>query len=915
MADVNSIQEEQEQEQEQAEQSSSTLQKLLAPLQNLSRSPLVQRLKHNKNAWYSIAAGLALLVILLLIIAVMPSKKTKKPEQEATQESVVNEISQEEVQKLISAPLPTTDEDAPDSSVDNLIIKGNMLYDQGYRQEAYQVFGKVADFSQSIASYNLGTMELKSQLYHDAIAAYNDGIQTGQNVSVSAINAAVAAFKIQRFDLYGHYIKIANDSLSDILNEPFYSYAYALVSYYEDKYFEALSPLLNPNSLDFSEQNHRLAAHIFTIFGDDSNALEHLQAAATPEDNKSIGLLYARKGEYEEAVSYLGSYISNHPDDVEALMALQLARLKLGQFASSAQILDRLEQYPKLFAQARKTYPIKLVINPLLFDMSVSQAAFWGRDFSRVGETATHILFYFAPYRVFDAKKALSEVSQANAFTFNIAQGKKIFIRSQVTAKIDKEIIRTLVSLDSRDLREGLDYLQAVAKSNPNHATLYYNLGLVCAQLGRYDEAYTHFLRAYHLDQDDFISGIFAVILGRISHKDTQRTQAEITQRFYAKTASPETEHIRRLVRYMNNNRIANNEWAGRSESPFNLAISFINALNIKDKAIMQRYINDLKEIYPNDLVVNILSVLTRKFGESLRDVGVDMHILFRSDTLDLRPLYHSWLLPRILYVYMGFITGSLQNQAKIMEDHIIVQKEDPRGLLQTLGQISIFQKEFQKAYGIYNTLIDEFDEKDSRTLFLAAVAAVGAGRREDAGLLLQLAKMETTTIYEARYALGLLYQEAANYKAAKAAYSSISLADFRSEYFDFQIDAQKIYAYELESKNKRDDEEPKDPEDIQPPTQASQQSPQANPKPATKPAPKPILTPEQATQPAKRPQAPNPIPQEFDPDDLAPKSALTPASSTELAIPQAIPQANEQAPSPATQVNEPAPKVSPTQS
>ena len=170
---------------------------------------------------------------------------------------------------------------------------------------------------------------------------------------------------------------------------------------------------------------------------------------------------------------------------------------------------------------------------------------------------------------------------------------------------------------------------------------------------------------------------------------------------------------------------------------------------------------------------------------------------------------------------------------------------------------------------------------------------------------------METTTIYEARYALGLLYQEAANYKAAKVAYSSISLADFRSEYFDFQIDAQKIYAYELESKNKRDDEEPKDPEDIQPPTQASQQSPQANPKPA----PKPILTPEQATQPAKRPQAPNPIPQEFDPDDLAPKSALTPASSTEPAIPQAIPQANEQAPSPATQVNEPAPKVSPTQS
>ena len=104
MADVNNIQE--EQEQEQAEQSSSTLQKLLAPLQNLSRSPLVQRLKHNKNAWYGIAAGLALLVILLLIIAVMPSKTRK---QEATQESVLNEVSQEDIKKLLSATIPETE--------------------------------------------------------------------------------------------------------------------------------------------------------------------------------------------------------------------------------------------------------------------------------------------------------------------------------------------------------------------------------------------------------------------------------------------------------------------------------------------------------------------------------------------------------------------------------------------------------------------------------------------------------------------------------------------------------------------------------------------------------------------------------------------------------------------------------------
>ena len=236
MADINSIQEEQAPDTEPKASLASKLQGVLAPMQGLLDKiaaidhPLVQKFKQNKVLLYSVLGGTALLIVLLLlllILALMPSKSTKSPKQ-TPQESVSNEISQEEVHKLLATPLPAPDDEAQDSSVDNLIIKGNVLYDQGYRQEAYEVFRKIADFSQSIANYNLGTMELKSQLYHNAIAAYNESIQTGQNISASAINAAVAAFKIDRFDLYGHYVKVANDNLSEIINEPFYSYAYAL---------------------------------------------------------------------------------------------------------------------------------------------------------------------------------------------------------------------------------------------------------------------------------------------------------------------------------------------------------------------------------------------------------------------------------------------------------------------------------------------------------------------------------------------------------------------------------------------------------------------------------------------------------------------------------------------------------------
>lgn len=815
MADVNSIQEEQEQTQTtESNGLNEKLQNILTPMQGLfaSLNPQIQKLKENKIAFYSVLGGgavLLVLLLLLLILALMPNKNTKNPKQETAQKSVANEISQEEVQKLISTPLPAPNDDTPDSSVANLIIKGNVLYDQGYRQEAYEVLRKIADFSQSIASYNLGTMELKSQLYQDAIVAYNDSIQTGQNVSASAINAAVAALKLDRFDLYGHYVKVANDNLSEIINEPFYSYVYALVSYYKDKYFEALSPLLNPNSLDFSAQNNRLAAHIFTIFGDDTNALTHLQAAARPEDNKAIGLLYARKGEYTPARNHLVKFLQQHPSDVEALMALQIVELKLGNYAAAAASLDSIASSKKIHEQAKTTYPIKVIINPELFDVGIAQKTFWERDFENKDKIGYKMLFYFAPYRVFDAKRALEEITQASNFAqLNITEGKNILLRSATTAKIDKEIIRTLVVLESKDLRQALVFLKNATKTNPNHAILYYNLGLVYAQLGRYDDAYAHFIRSYYLDQSDYLSGIFAVLAGRFSHKDTERVVFDMVQSFQNHEIQDHTQDpikhtfIENFLNYLNGNQIQESDWVAQAKvkEPIYYALEFVYALKNKDKQSMLANINALKAVFPNDVVVNILVVLTKSFGESLQDISLNMYNLFNSNTLDLRPLYYGGALPRELYVYTGFITGSLQNQARIMQNHLTAKDNDPRGTLQTLGTISIYQKDFQKAYAIFNMLVDELKEDDSHTRFLTAVSAVGAGNYANATLLLQLAKMETPTAYEARYALGLLYQAAQNYKAAATNYNFVSLANFRSEFFDFQIDTQKIYSYELES-------------------------------------------------------------------------------------------------------------------
>lgn len=825
MADINSIQDEaQEKAPNSAGGVAGKLGKVLAPMQNALKkilgdklnvpfdSQALNKIKQNKPLFYGILGGVGLLLVLLLvllILALMPNDKANDKTSDAKKEAPKEEAhSQDDVQKLLATPLPDPTPDTPDSSVDNLIIKGNLLYDQGYHQEAYEVFRKIADFSQSIANYNLGTIELKSKLYENSIAAYGDSIQTGQNVSVSAINAAVSALKLGRFDLHSYYLQIANDNINEILNEPLYSYSYALLSYYGDHYFESLSPLLNPNTKDFEPQNNRLAAHIFTIFGDDSNAITHLKAAANQDDNKAIGLLYARKGDYGNAKSYLMRYLQNHNGDVESIMALQIIDLKLGNYTSSAQSLDYIASNKNLSQAAKTTYPIKVIINPELFDVSIAQKTFWERDFENKDKLGYKMLFYFAPYRVFDAKRALEEISQASNFAHvNITEGKNILLRSATTSKIDREIIRTLVQLESKDLRAALSFLKNATANNPNHAILYYNLGLVYAQLGQYDDAYGNFIRAYYLDQSDFLSGIFAVLTGRFSHKDTERVVYDMLQAFHSddeheQAGHDKTKHafIGNFLNYLIDNKLQDDSWIqnATTKEPIYYALEYVYALKNKDKEAMLKNINALKNIYSDDVVINILAVLTKSFGESVREISIGMYNLFGSDSLDLRPIYYGGALPRELYVYTGFITGSLQNQARIIERHFMTKEGNPRGALQTLGAISIYQKDFQKAYAIYNSLLDEFKEDDSRTRFLTAVSAVGAGNYSDATLLLQLTKMETPTAYEARYALGLLYQSAQNLKAAATNYNFISLADFRSEFFDFQIDTQRIYSYEL---------------------------------------------------------------------------------------------------------------------
>jgi predicted RNA-binding protein with EMAP domain len=59
--------------------------------------------------------------------------------------------------------------------------------------------------------------------------------------------------------------------------------------------------------------------------------------------------------------------------------------------------------------------------------------------------------------------------------------------------------------------------------------------------------------------------------------------------------------------------------------------------------------------------------------------------------------------------------------------------KEPTISLLQSLAYSYIYNQNFEEAYEIYNQLIDDHKQKDSHTLFLASIAALGSNHHSNA--------------------------------------------------------------------------------------------------------------------------------------------------------------------------------------
>lgn len=753
--------------------------------------------RENKTASYIVLSLLGGLFVFYLFYVLITGGKDEVPTSKEVQMQIEREAKEQEASEKIQADQLVQRDlvySRPNNELSEMIQKANILYNNGRVEDALEIFDKLALYSQSLANYNLGVIKIVEGHHKEAEEIFNRAINGGDDVAISAINAAYVAYKLGDPKAFSDYLQLANSKLIDSRNAPFYSYLYGVTSYYNKHYFESLSPLLHPNSQDYDQQNNLLASKIFLLFNDDYNALKHLEKSANKEDLLALGMLYARNGDYQKAKNKIQEYLLSNPRNLEATNALELVNLKLRNYAEAAKLLDP-------FLEKKTPFKIKTGLNEDLFNIDIAQKTFWNRRFEHRQSLQYKILFYYAPYKVFDSQEVFQILSEGN-FEWGsgrIDESSDSYVRSKTISKINRDIANGLKEVYSGDLRKALKIFLKNAKTYSQHSVLFYDIGLIYAQLGDFEKAYMYFSKAYHLNNKDVLSGIFAIMSGQLVYQDTSRIESSIGVDFTNIDFKNEQEKtfLYELFEY---SKSGNPSFFGfpddtpATNRPIYYAFSAVSAMVRLDGPKLIEYFSKLKKLQPNDLATNILYEVSKNFGKNLKDISLSFSQNFRKGNFsNLHSLYYGGALVRELYIYLAFVTGSLSYVIEELQNKLISEDESPNGTMQALGLAYIYHQDFEKAFATYNTLIDNLREDDVRTKFLGAVSAIGAGHYNNAVALLQISKLDSIASLESRYALGLLYQQTGNIKSAIMLFNGIANKGFVSEFFDFQIDSSDL--------------------------------------------------------------------------------------------------------------------------
>ncbi len=726
------------------------------------------------------AAGFAI-VLIVLIIAIIIVKSSKDTTVISTE--VIEEKLEENKQKPIEP-----------SKLENMIAKANYLYTNGSKEDALGLYEKIAQYSEAISQYNLGVAQLKDKQYKLAQSTFQKAINNDEKRCVSAINAAVCSLHVEDEESFKYYIDLAYAYLPNEIDSPLYSYYYTLINYYNQNYLEALSSLKNKTSNEYPKVQKHLSAKINALYDNNYDAIEEMEKKLDERDSFSIALLYARVGDITLAQQYLEDSILKNIEPVKAQLALGFIKLKAGQVADGAKEIKNItDMFPE---EVYTHYPIKVSLKKSLFNAQKAQKAYRDKILTS-RELNYQKIFYFSPYKIFNANQTISYIRKGNANIYidNISSAKEYLSKSSSSSKVNQGITRAIKKALSFHIRKANVELQRLVKIQPKHSILHYNLALTYAQMGNMIAAHKHFITSYHLDAKNHLSGVYAVMTSQLIDKENLKLNSILKDSIAMDEESEEKDLYTTLLNIAFNNVLSSIDWLDNDykSRPLYLTMDIIIALNLNRLDYAQKSAQKLTLQLPNDILPHMMYI-DANFSELDNDeYAKEVFKYLKYQKFDFQDLYFGPAITRYTYIQQNLIMGRLFFLREQLKSVIEATKEVPYELTSTLALASLYDRAYEESYTLYNQLIDELKVRDANTLFLGAVASTAASHHANAIALLELSKMKDSDFAESRYALGLLYLEIQNNEGAAIQLSKVGNSGFISEYFNFDIDLEKL--------------------------------------------------------------------------------------------------------------------------
>lgn len=735
--------------------------------------------KKSRKKLFIIIGVAALLFVVLAVLLVILLKKEKKEQVDTT--SIVKNIENNYQTQNFGA-----------SKIDEMINKANQLYERGNKFEALKIYENVAVYNQSLSNYNLGVSQMKQEKCDEAIVSFNKAITDRENTAVSAINAAVCSLELNNTKNFNYYIGLADSFLQYESNSPLYSYYYALINYYKGNYYEALQALSHPSTDDYKGEYAYLSAKILSLLGDDETAISKLEGQKAFKADFTLAQLYARLGKYDKARDYLAKASKNTPNPDLIKMTEALIDLKTGYYGDAAIFIKDVYDYNATLPN--KIYKIKTILKPDLFDISLAQIHFSDdMFFDRTRRYET--LFYFAPYKVFDAKQSIDYIRKGGVSVFldDTSAANDYLSQSAAASKVNAKLSEAIAKALDYRLKEANKDFEELAKAYPNHSILQYNLALSYAQLGNFSLAAKHFIASYHQDVNNHLAGIFGAICMDINRNLNPKLIEEIGENLENDKNLKPINLYASLLSLINGNQSAMIRWLEepKEQTTLNLAFDIIISKITNNDELMSKKADELIKILPNDIICNILNFISKNKEQNIKEYAKAIQIYFNGKQLDSNAFYHGADIIKKQYIKLLQISGLLTRERDRLRAEL---KSAPKNinLIQTLAYVDIFTNDFEESYRLYNQAIDEFKVNDAGTLFLASVAATGADKIANAIALLELTKLGDASAIENRATLGFMYQQIDNIKAALIQYNKLGNVEYENEFYDFEIDNER---------------------------------------------------------------------------------------------------------------------------